>query len=355
LSGGHLEVVKLLVERGVDVAAADNKAVTPLHMAANGGHLEVVKLLVERGVDVAAADKGGWTALHVTAESGHLGVIKLLLDKGADAAAANGDGRTPLNSAAAGGHLEVVKLLLEKGADFSVVNNDGWTPLHAASYKGYLGVVKLLVGKHSHAFTPIADTHSRNILQLAARGGHIHTFRYLLGLDLGVGFGGKDAKGDDLLCLASSGGSLEALNFVFGMGLRPSSRAGHWSPLHWACRAGASDVVERLLEEGLSSHRVTISQFPGEWTPLSIALFHRNKDMLEKLSPTSRSILCMADCASQLPGERYGSYYCNGCLHVSEHITSLEKHLTIDRTYMGRASVAGRVQSLTTVSCVSLF
>jgi ankyrin repeat protein len=112
--------------------------------------------------------------------------------------------------------------------------------------------------------------------------------------------------------------------------LRPSSRAGHWSLLHWACGAGEPDVVERLLEEGLSSQSVTISQFPGEWTPLSIALFHGNKDMLEKLSLPSKSILCTGDWASQLPGERHGDYYCKGCLHVSEYLTSLRKHLTID-------------------------
>ncbi|KAF2818090.1 hypothetical protein CC86DRAFT_171422 [Ophiobolus disseminans] len=99
------------------------------------------------------------------------------------------------------------------------------------------------------------------------------------------------------------------------MGLRPSSQAGHWSLLHWACRAGEPDVVERLLEEGLSSQCVTISQFPGEWTPLSIALFHGNKEMIEKLSLPSRLILCTADCALQLLGERHGGYYCNGCLH----------------------------------------
>ena len=96
-----------------------------------------------------------------------------------------------------------------------------------------------------------------------ARGGHIQTLRYLLDLDLKPDSAGRDAKGDDLLCFASSGGSSEVLNAVFEMGLSPSSQTGHWSLLHWACRAGAPDVVERLLEGGLSSQRVTISQFSG--------------------------------------------------------------------------------------------
>jgi ankyrin repeat protein len=352
-NNGHLEVVKLLLEKGVDFTVPDKEDWTPLNAAASNGHLEIVKLLLEKGADFTVANNNSWTPLYAAANNGHLEVVKLLLEKGADFTVANNAGWTPLYAAANNGHLDVAKLLLENGVAFTVANNNGWTPLHVASYKGHLDVVKLLAGKHSHIFTPVADTHGRNVLQLAARGGHVQTFRYLLDLNLGLDPGGKGAKGDGLMCFVSSGGSLEALNVVFGMGLRPSPRAGHWSLLHWACRAGEPDVVERLLEERLTSQPITISQFPGEWTPLSIALFHGNKDMLEKLSPSSRSTLCMAECALQLPGERHANFYCDGCLHVSEHITNLRKHLTVDRIYMDHASIARRVLTLTTVSCAS--
>jgi len=54
----RLELVKLLVENGQDVNAADNYGITPLMVAANLGDLEVVKYLVSKGADLAAHDLG---------------------------------------------------------------------------------------------------------------------------------------------------------------------------------------------------------------------------------------------------------------------------------------------------------
>jgi len=48
---GHLDVVKFLLERGVDPNVRNNPGDTPLHYAAERGHLDVVKFLLERGAD----------------------------------------------------------------------------------------------------------------------------------------------------------------------------------------------------------------------------------------------------------------------------------------------------------------
>ncbi len=54
----RLEVVKLLVELGEDVNAADSYGITPLMVAANLGDLNVVKYLVGKGADLNAHDLG---------------------------------------------------------------------------------------------------------------------------------------------------------------------------------------------------------------------------------------------------------------------------------------------------------
>lgn len=54
----RLELVKLLVEMGLDVNHADNYGITPLMGAANQGDLEVVKYLVSKGADLGAHDLG---------------------------------------------------------------------------------------------------------------------------------------------------------------------------------------------------------------------------------------------------------------------------------------------------------
>ena len=87
----------------VNVRGWDN---TALHKAAGGGHIEVVRFLVENGADVNARDKGDDTALHDAAFEGHIEVVRFLLENGADVTGA-------LHEAADRGHLEVMRFLVE--------------------------------------------------------------------------------------------------------------------------------------------------------------------------------------------------------------------------------------------------
>ena len=47
---GHVEFVKLLLEKGAAMEARNNEKNTPMLLAAKNGHVEVVKLLLENGV-----------------------------------------------------------------------------------------------------------------------------------------------------------------------------------------------------------------------------------------------------------------------------------------------------------------
>jgi len=75
---GHLEEVRRLLDKGVDVNARDDWWKTPLHYAADGGHLSVVKLLVEKGADVDAKNKEGKTPLDLAKKSKHWDVVNFL-------------------------------------------------------------------------------------------------------------------------------------------------------------------------------------------------------------------------------------------------------------------------------------
>jgi len=58
----------------------DNRAV--LHEAAALGHLDMVRLLVERGADVNNESLGGEAAIHDAAENNHVEVVRYLAQHG---------------------------------------------------------------------------------------------------------------------------------------------------------------------------------------------------------------------------------------------------------------------------------
>jgi ankyrin repeat protein len=94
---------------------------TPLMQAvlAEPPTLQVIKLLLERGADLNAADSKSWTALNFAAQSKNLDVVKALLEAGAKANAQDSHGQTPLFRSVGSGELSppLVQALLDGGTD----------------------------------------------------------------------------------------------------------------------------------------------------------------------------------------------------------------------------------------------
>ncbi|KAJ3036382.1 hypothetical protein HDV00_002798, partial [Rhizophlyctis rosea] len=78
-TGGHIEIVKLLLKAGADVHAKDDATII---WAAAERHSEMVNLLVEVGVDVSRTGKSAG-ALTAAACNGHVEVVRFLMDSDA--------------------------------------------------------------------------------------------------------------------------------------------------------------------------------------------------------------------------------------------------------------------------------
>src|SRR5688572_12026039 len=120
---GHLEVMRLLLDRGADAnrVATHRLAVTPLHAALFGRQVGAALLLIERGADVALARGGsgwkraGWTPLHYAAGMGFSMLVQPLLDRGADPSRPDEEGKTPLDVAIDANHSAIADVLRSRG------------------------------------------------------------------------------------------------------------------------------------------------------------------------------------------------------------------------------------------------
>ena len=142
---GHKGVVMLLLRENVDVNSEDAAGRTPLSWAAQHGQEVVAERLIKKiGMNTKQCDKSRRTPLSWAAESGHPNLAKLILscnDTLRDITDAQN--RTPLFIAAEKGHYEVVKLLVDSQADIDTADNLAWTPLHRSIAGGHQEIVRL--------------------------------------------------------------------------------------------------------------------------------------------------------------------------------------------------------------------
>uniref|UniRef100_A0AAQ4QSN0 Euchromatic histone-lysine N-methyltransferase 2 n=1 Tax=Gasterosteus aculeatus aculeatus TaxID=481459 RepID=A0AAQ4QSN0_GASAC len=130
---GNLEIVNMLLETGqVDVNAQDSGGWTPIIWSAEHKHVDVIKVLLNRGADVTISDKELNVCLHWAAYAGNVEIAEMVLNSGCSLASVNMHGDTPLHIAAREGYLECVTLFLSRGADIDIVNREGDTPLSLA-------------------------------------------------------------------------------------------------------------------------------------------------------------------------------------------------------------------------------
>ena len=106
---------------------------TCLTTAAQNGHLDICRLLIDKGAQVEAKDWDRRTPLHFAAMRGHVEIVRLLCDHGADVEARSNFGSGPLQCAAMNGRFSVVKELIEeRNAEVNARDNNGWTALREA-------------------------------------------------------------------------------------------------------------------------------------------------------------------------------------------------------------------------------
>ncbi|KAG2456361.1 ANR50 protein, partial [Polypterus senegalus] len=249
-SMGHKNVVYTLLFWGAAVDAIDGEGRTALSLAAARGSVEVVRMLLDRGLDENHRDDLGWTPLHAGACEGHRGVCAALTERGSVARVTelDNEGRTPLILAAQEGHLDCVKLLLDRRSVLDHRGYDGRSALSAAALEGHADVVELLLKRGSNA--DVKDSEGRPLLYLLMLERILSVAKVMLEKG-NVPLESKDAEGRTALHVSCWQGHLESVNLLLSHKADANAvDAEGRPPLHSSAWQGHVAVARLLIETG---------------------------------------------------------------------------------------------------------
>ena len=234
-------------------SVGDLNTYTPLHRATHHDQYALTQLLLERGGDVNAQDNRGHTALHLAAQYASIGTMTLLLEHGGDASVQTNQGHTALSCAiqpeTRSGEeqcYEKVRLLLERGAALTA-DNKGFTPLDAAASLGCSQTIGLLLdrGCDVDAQSRYGDT----VLITSIRNNNLETARQLLSREADVNK--LDENGYTALLFAVRRADLDLVQILIekGCNMNPMAVDGT-TPLHHAIFVATDQVIEYLVKCG---------------------------------------------------------------------------------------------------------
>ena len=155
---GHVATTKALIdaatcdfdlERSLSPLLRASQSGSVLNLVTRANHVDVVRLLLDAGVDANHQDDQGETALHVAARFGYEQCVRVLLNavgsqKADTEIAEKAFGWTPLFVACVEGHLGIVQHLLSAGAQPDGFDMSGWTAKEHAALRGHLKVARCL-------------------------------------------------------------------------------------------------------------------------------------------------------------------------------------------------------------------
>jgi ankyrin repeat protein len=260
---GHTEIAKFLIEGGADVNAEAGDYGNALQAAAANGYETIVELLVENDADINTQIGRYGNALQAAIEAGHTEVAEFLVEKGANVNAEGGYYGTALQAAAAKGYRTIVKLLVESGANIGTIGGEYTSALWAAAtcsrYRGDHGkVIRFLLESGANS---IPHGKYDNSLQAASEEGRENIVRELLRNGADGKYWDNELYRGTALSRAVVGGHVSIVDLLIEHGANPNhTRGQHGTPLQWAISSGHEGIVRSLVKAGADMSSTTVLQ-----------------------------------------------------------------------------------------------
>ncbi|MCG7854010.1 MAG: ankyrin repeat domain-containing protein, partial [Methanosarcinaceae archaeon] len=226
VSGGYLDLVEYLIEKGADTGRRDQAGRPLLMLAACRGHFAEVRYFHEKGFSVNATNKLGVTAIFdaVSDRVESRYILEYLIDHGANVSIKSADGTTPLMMASSNGASMAAGILIANGAVANDANNLKETPLQLAcrgisdleleEVTKWEATIKLLLDKGAQVNTQ--DRDGRTPLMEAA----VHEAPRVVEtlLKHGAAVNTQDKKGWTALMKAADGNQVAVIKVLAGQG-----------------------------------------------------------------------------------------------------------------------------------------
>lgn len=178
VSNGSISTVTKMLSHNPNLSRRENKTGdTLIHGAVRGGCPEILKILLERGVDVNTSDSAGKTPLYEAVGNGHLSILLILLKAKADPNSSY-DKKSPLIRAARDAHAHLIGPLISAGADPHFCDSNGLPASCIAASSGNMVVLEAILdctGPKDHR-----DLQGLSPLHHAVLGKHERTVEMLL-------------------------------------------------------------------------------------------------------------------------------------------------------------------------------
>jgi ankyrin repeat protein len=315
---GYEDMVNLLLKQGADLNISQkNNNFIPLLTAADNGDLKLVKLLLDKGIDIDIQDRFGFTALMLGCKEQNTKTVKYLLDRGADPSKKTTLGQdafwyafekrnyeileilinhkcymnsyyfskysgsapyfpaTALYQAIYYDDFEMAEFLIDHGADVNIPNNIGLSPLSLAVVKNNYALTEILL--KNKADVNYLDKKEHSVLYYAEK---LNNSKIIKLLKRSIReYAGSDFKENRLLG-AIDADDLEYIRLLVDQGADVNQKINSYTPLMIACEQGNLEIVEYLLSKKADINAIDKE---GKNTPLIYAAANGHPKVVELL------------------------------------------------------------------------
>lgn len=316
------DVVRKLLDSGIDPNAYNGRGHTALHVAATNNAPDAARLLIERGADPRRGhqNKPEHVPLQDAITFGKIEMVELLARHGGYVSGAGVDGWSLFHRACEKGNTRTVEALLKAGVNCNETTENGTTPLLIAVKHDHKELVKLLL-EYPAVLSSMneqyikTDERKRTAFQVAIDRGHIPLVAAMI--EKGADVNQKDAEGKVPLMHAIESANLDLIRLLVESGADVNASLGSYgTPLAHACATDSltddrkrAQMIDLLLQLGADAD---IPSPEGQMTPLHLLL--KNGRRAEALSALLLYPVNMeAPCATgELPISIAAARYTNG-------------------------------------------